>query len=36
METPILPERETRRRLSPGWLAAGLIGILVLALLGYG
>ncbi len=36
METPTLPEKETRRRLSPGWLAAGLIGILVLALLGYG
>ena len=36
METPTLPEKEPRRRLSPGWLAAGLIGILVLALLVYG
>jgi cytochrome c biogenesis protein CcmG/thiol:disulfide interchange protein DsbE len=36
METPTLPQEETRRRLSPGWLAGGLIGILVLALLGYG
>jgi len=36
METPTLPEKETRRRLSPGWLAGGLIGMLVLALLGYG
>jgi len=36
METPTIPEQETRRRLSPGWLAAGFIGLLVLALLGYG
>jgi len=36
METPTITEKETRRRLSPGWLAAGLIAILVLALLGYG
>ncbi len=36
METATLPEKETRQRLSPAWLAAGLIGLLVLALLGYG
>jgi len=36
METPTLPEKETRRRLPQGWVAAGLIGILVLALLVYG
>ncbi len=36
METPSLPEKETRRRLSPGWIAAGLIGMLILALLVYG
>jgi cytochrome c biogenesis protein CcmG/thiol:disulfide interchange protein DsbE len=36
METPTLSEKETRRRLSPAWLAGGLIGMLVLALLGYG
>lgn len=36
METPTHPKEETRRRMSPGWIAAGLIGILVLALLAYG
>jgi len=36
MEAPESPEQRPRRRLSPGLLAAGLIGMLVLALLGYG
>jgi len=36
MEMPTSQEKETRRRLSPAWLAAGIIGMLVLALLGYG
>ena len=36
MDTATPPEKEARRRLSPAWLAAGLIGLLVLALLGYG
>jgi len=36
METPASPEQGSRRRLSPALLAAGLIGMLVLALLVYG
>ncbi|MBN1135686.1 MAG: TlpA family protein disulfide reductase [Anaerolineae bacterium] len=36
METPSSPGQGSRRRLSPTLLAGGLIGILVLALLGYG
>jgi len=36
METPSSPQQGSRRRLSPALLAGSVIGILVLALLGYG